>query len=61
MMRITTDLDETKEDIKTNPAFMGIREGVGALGSGYLPKTTIRKKKSKKTKAKRKTKDCGCK
>jgi hypothetical protein len=56
-------LEETREDIATKPSFMGIREGVNALGQGVLPKSNLRKKKGKKSKAKRKTKkkDCGCK
>jgi hypothetical protein len=61
-MRMGT-LEEVSEDIRDQPAFAGIREGVTAMGQGVLPKSNLRKKKGKKSKAKRKTKkkDCGCK
>jgi hypothetical protein len=55
-------LDDISENVRDQPAFSGIREGVTAMGQGVLPKSNLRKKKGKKSKAKRKTKkDCGCK
>jgi hypothetical protein len=61
-MNIKT-LDDISENVRDQPAFAGIREGVTAMGQGVLPKSNLRKKKGKKSKAKRKTKkkDCGCK
>jgi len=46
--------------VKTGP-FAGINEGFQSLQKGVLPKSNLRKKKTNKAKAKRKTKGCGCK